>query len=255
MQVSRYERKYFVDALVVPQIRQFLLALATVDPFAAGRPEHRYRVCSLYLDTDDLYFYRQYTRGERSRFKLRARTYSDDSAAPVFLEVKARVDRVVTKQRAMRSREDAVAILERHHPAGDDRRPPEPALAAFINGASRMVARPVVRVKYVREAYVGIGPRPVRVTFDTHVEYQPTTTPDLSSAGGRWSAVPLSGVILEVKFTDQVPSWIDQMVRVFGLEKAPCCKYALSIDHMLRAPAAAGRCARLGEVPVRRSVA
>lgn len=231
---SRFECKYIVNPLLVAPMRQFLLSLARTDPFALSWPDHRYPVCSLYLDTDDLRFYRQYLRGEKSRVKLRARTYSDDPAAPVFLEVKSRHDRVVTKRRVALTREEAAAALGGH---------PNGSLARFRGGAADFdafsvnvalaTAKPVVRVKYLREPYVGFDPEPVRVTFDTRLECQPTFGPVLTHGGGHWVPVPLSGVLVEVKFTDCLPSWLAQMVRAFGLVQVPCCKYARSVGRLI----------------------
>jgi hypothetical protein len=38
--------------------------------------------------------------GEKARFKLRVRTYSDDPSSPAFFEVKEKTNKVVSKRRA-----------------------------------------------------------------------------------------------------------------------------------------------------------
>ena len=58
-------------------MRQFLLTVASVDPYTRPGEGHEYTVCSLYFDTEDLRFYRQPRPARRRGFKLRARTYSD----------------------------------------------------------------------------------------------------------------------------------------------------------------------------------
>lgn len=237
----RFECKYFVSPLLLPSMRQFVRSFAEVDPLASAAPDLRYSICSLYLDTDDLLFYRQYLGGERSRFKLRVRTYSDDPDAPVFLEVKSRINRLVTKQRAMLSRERACSLLAgRGLGAGHAHKPR--ALDAFATDLALTSARPVVRVKYRREAYVCEGPQPARVTFDTDVKFQPTFGPTLAHDGGDWTAVPLEQVVVEVKYTESLPWWIESLVRSFGLIQRPCCKYALSIEHMVSNGGAASLC-------------
>lgn len=237
----RFECKYLVSPLLLPSLRQFVRAFAQVDPLAALAPDQRYSICSLYLDTDDLLFYRQYLGGERSRFKLRARTYTDDDAAPVFLEVKSRVNRLVSKQRAVLTRDQARSVLAGRGAGRPLPRKPR-GLDAFATDLALTAARPVVRVKYRREAYVAQGPEPARVTFDTEVRFQPTFGPTLAHAGGHWTPVPLDDVVVEVKYTEAFPLWIADMVRTFGLVQRPCCKYALSIERMVANGGATALC-------------
>jgi hypothetical protein len=238
---GRFECKYFVSPLLLSSIRQFVRSFAEVDPLAATAPDLRYSICSLYLDTDDLLFYRQYLGGERSRFKLRARTYCDDPEAPVFLEVKSRINRLVSKQRAVLSRDRACSLLEGRGAGRGLARKPR-GLDAFATDLALTSARPVVRVKYRREAYVSPGPQPARVTFDTDVRFQPTFGPTLAHEGGRWTPLPLDEVVVEVKYTESFPLWIENMIRTFSLVQRPCCKYALSIERMISNGGAAALC-------------
>ncbi len=229
---------YIIDPLVLPLMRQFLLTVASVDPFTRSGSSREYSVCSLYFDTDDLRFYRQTKCGAKTRFKLRVRTYSDDADAPVFLEVKARIDRVVTKRRVRLGRAEAVALLAEQTPWWEVCRPREHAdnLEHFVGQMALTRCKPIVRVRYLREAYVGVDPEPVRVTFDTRLHYQPTLRPDLRHAGGCWNPVPVGGVILEIKFTGAAPAWVEHMVCAFNLERLSCCKYARAVGRMLDGP-------------------
>lgn len=228
---QRYECKYVVQRALVAPMRQFVQAFARPDLEARDATGGAYSVCSLYLDTNDLLFYRQYIAGERSRFKLRARTYCDASEAPVFLEVKWRVGRLVAKQRTVLSRSSARDVIEgfRSGVAG----PLVSPAGAFSNRLALTAARPLLRVKYLREAYVSPDPGAARVTFDKAIKFQPTFGPNLSHEGGRWTEVPLHDVVVEVKFAGGLPWWVEDMIRSFGLVQRPCCKYALAVDHML----------------------
>jgi len=70
---SRFECKYMVNSLLVPEIRQYIQPFVEPDRFAALHPGYRYPICSLYLDTDDLALYMQTVGGLKNRFKLRVR--------------------------------------------------------------------------------------------------------------------------------------------------------------------------------------
>jgi hypothetical protein len=176
------------------------------------------------------------------------RAYSDDPGAPVFLEVKARVDRVIHKRRVRMPRQHAVAVLPRRV-RWWDLFVPGAARGDLDQFASRVAlsrCEPLVRIRYDREAYVACPPEPVRVTFDTNLCFQPTFGPDLSLTTGRWSPVPIGGVILEIKFSGAGPSWIGHMVRCFSLQRVPCCKFARAVTCMQRADPARMAARRLG---------
>lgn len=232
---SRYECKYLVDPMLVPEIRAYIQPFVKPDGFAALRQGNRYPICSLYLDTDDLRLYQQTVGGNKKRFKLRARTYSDNPESPVFFEVKRKVDSIVRKRRARLSRRQAALMFGNgvngwiRELSGD--------LASdveyFQSHALLSGAKPVIRVKYLREAYDSPNGEPVRITIDTDLMHAVTLDGTLSHAEGRWVTTPVDGPILEIKFTNHFPDWVGDVVRVFGLKQQAVPKYIMSVDHML----------------------
>jgi len=231
---SRHESKYLIDAAIVPEIREFIRPFAEPDSYAEAWPGYRYPICSLYLDSQDLMLYQQTVGGERDRFKLRIRTYSDDPAKPAFLEVKRKLDRIVHKRRAGVSREQARALVNRGRLdlgglAEHDRRDAD----YFYQHMALTESRPVVRIKYRREPYVAKSNEPVRVTIDTDLRHAITLDFDLRHTEGRWTTTPLKGVILEIKFTDRFPWWVQELIRTFGLAQRAVPKYVWSVDHMM----------------------
>jgi hypothetical protein len=231
---SRYECKYLVDPALVPEIRHYLRPFVRPDEFAALCAGHRYPICSLYLDSQDLLLYQQTVSGEKDRFKLRVRTYSDDPASPAFLEVKSKRNSVVHKRRAGVDRDVARDLLADRF--GDSRGLDAQArddMDFFRHHARLIGARPIARVKYVREAYQATGNEPVRITVDTDLMHAVTLHDALSHESGRWTRTPLDGVIIEIKFTERYPWWVQQFVRTFGLKQQAVPKYVLSLDHLL----------------------
>jgi hypothetical protein len=231
---ARFECKYIIDPAVVPALREFLRPHTEPDQFAAVRPGYRYPICSLYLDSPNLSLYEQTVCGEKDRFKLRVRSYSDDPSTPVFFEVKRKMNNVVHKRRAVVSRRRADALLthRRFDVAGlDGHNLGE--LEYFDSRASLIEARPVVRIRYMREAYQSKGNEPVRVTLDTELAHAITLDGALSLERGRWTATPTNGTILEIKFTERFPWWIQDLIRQFALNQRAVPKYIMSVDHML----------------------
>jgi hypothetical protein len=149
--------------------------------------------------------------------------------------VKARINRVITKRRVCLTRAEALSVLTRQVHWWDRCRPDHSDdLDHFAGQMALTSCKPLVRVRYLREAYVGATPEPVRVTFDTHLAYQPTSAPDVRRDAGEWTPIDIGGVILELKFTGTAPAWVEHLVCAFHLQQVSCCKFAQSVGQMIR---------------------
>lgn len=252
---SRYECKYLLSPMLVSEVREFIQPFMVPDRFAAVRENYRYPICSLYLDSPDLLLYQQTVGGEKNRFKLRVRTYSDDPSTPAFFEVKRKINNIVQKRRARVEREDSLHFLAERLDGFGFRAVSAPAseLDHFAGHMELAGARPLVRVRYMREAYESRGGDPVRITLDTELMHCVTLKTDLSHNHGRWVSTPVDGTILEIKFTERFPSWIRDLVQVFGLRQQPVPKYVWSVDHMMMEGREAALSVAGFTLPVRRA--
>ena len=234
---SRFECKYLVSPAIVPQIRSFLAGFMRPDRFASLCRGYRYPICSLYLDSEDLQLYQQTVGGHKNRFKLRIRTYSDEPSKPAFFEVKRKQNNVVQKRRAVLDRDRTSEMID--HGLNSRVRLANQALRSdaeyFSSHIALTSAKPVLKVRYMREAYESASGDPVRVTFDTELMHAVTLDHDLTWKRGPWVTTPVDGAILELKFTERYPSWIADLVRTFGLTQQPAPKYCWSVDHVLMA--------------------
>lgn len=226
---SRFECKYVVAPELAAPMRQFIEPFVEPDPFAARSSDLRYRICSLYLDSDGLDLYQQTVAGHKNRFKLRVRTYSDAPGSPAFFEVKSKINSIVAKLRAAVPREVALAAL-----AGTVVEPrwSSEAMRAFETQRSLIGAKPVVKVRYMREAYQSRTQEPFRLTLDSELSHAVALGDDLGHETGRFSATPVEGLILELKYTELCPPWMNDLVRIFGLKQRPVPKYVMSIEQM-----------------------
>lgn len=227
---SRYELKFWLAPERIVDVRRSIRPFVRPDRFAARQPGYRYLLSSLYLDSPGLDCYRTTIEGHRNRFKLRIRTYSDDPADPLFCEIKSRSDQVVFKRRARVDRETIQQFLAGHPISGGVSEP----LAEFMQLTRRLGAGPLLRVRYEREAYESTGRDPVRITFDTQLHHNMTRRPTLELRGPGWAPTPTEGAILEVKFTDNCPSWVTSMVRSLSLLRTSVPKYILCVDEARR---------------------
>ena len=228
--LSRVECKYLVSKEKLAGIREFIQPFVFPDRFARDHADGRYPISSLYLDSPNLALYQSTAKGLKNRFKLRVRTYSDTPSDPVFFEVKKRMNGIVYKFREAISREEAVDLLERNSldtPSNTD-------LSKFISLRELHGAEPLMRVKYMREAYVSQNADPVRITFDDELKGAVTLDAEFSHEDGDWLTVPMDHTILEVKFTNLYPSWIGKLVQEFQLERTSVPKYVLCVEEATR---------------------
>jgi SPX domain protein involved in polyphosphate accumulation len=240
LQASRFEIKYLIDESTARFMRDYILTHLQPDEHWRPGQKYGYPVRSLYLDTRDLALYRQTVRGLKNRFKLRIRFYDDNPAHPVFLEIKGRETDVIRKQRAAVSREGVRRFLRGFDLTDDDLRYDNAderklvksfhAMRDFCHLKKEIMADASLYVCYYREAFVSKANNSLRVTFDRDVRGCPYRLDEGLFAPGEGVKAAFPGVILEIKFTNQYPGWINDLVRQFGLQRCSAAKYIESIN-------------------------
>lgn len=224
---QRFELKYVVSEFLAQQIIDFM------DPYMMSDPMGKvYPVTSLYLDNRDMAMFWSSEMGEKNRFKLRLRSHSGFAGAPIFAEVKRRVDRVVLKTRAPVRREAIPQLLENAastHAIVDHRDNDRHArdLDYFREIQGYFDAKPCATVRYMREAYMSRMEEPLRITFDRDLSCVPTLeyTPRIWSGDNFWLSAVQVPTIMEIKFTDAYPAWVTRMIQRFGLQRTSLAKY------------------------------
>jgi len=229
MQRQRFELKYIIKEDVALAVRDFVSSYLEIDEYGATLPNFSYPVHSLYLDSDDLCLYRTAINGDKNRFKLRLRFYDNRNEAPIFFEIKRRMNNIIAKQRGG-VRRDAVSWLLAGHlpePAFLISRDPRQlvALQNFCKLMNDICARSKAHVAYLREAWISPRDNSVRITLDREVQYEPEQVARLNTLMHNPVSVFGKQVILELKFTDRFPDWFKQLVRVFGLMQCGAAKY------------------------------
>jgi hypothetical protein len=227
----RFELKYHISESKAEGIAQFIKPYLQTDRYCKLQRSGDYPIVSLYLDSGNMRLCRESLRGHKNRFKLRIRSYTDELDYPRFFEIKRRMNTIIIKSRA-RIMDHDVPILLAGLPL-----PPQNYTAdietinQFQLYMNSIRAKPVVLIRYMRQAYEGTSENRVRVTFDRKLAYNITSLQEVRLGGGGWQQNPftLGGVILEVKFTDRYPAWLSQMVKYFNLRPQSISKYASSI--------------------------
>jgi hypothetical protein len=235
LQTQRFELKYLVSESTARSLRQFLRSYLKPDEFAANLPDNAYPVHSLYLDSPELTTYQAVQCGEKNRFKLRIRYYSDDDQV-VFFEIKRRMNDAIAKCRAKVHRAAVRPLLSGEPPQLRHLAKPDgkqlAALQEFCRLMHGMRATPRSHVAYHREAWMSPVNNSMRVTFDREVQCEPEFSPVLQTSLSEAVSPFEKKVVLELKFIDRLPQWCTEMIRVFGLVRGGAPKYAQGIVTM-----------------------
>jgi hypothetical protein len=233
-QRARREIKYLVREETAQAVRAFVSCYLEPDEFALGKVDNSYPVHSLYLDSNWLDTFRaSFVSGDRNRFKLRIRYYDNNPESPVFFEVKRRINEGIVKQRARVRREAVTALLTGESPRWEHLQSWNPQqwadLLDFWRLVETMEAAPRAHNAYMREAYMNAGKGTVRVTMDRAVRLGPEFGGELGVDLEDGSEVYAGFVILELKFTELMPTWMVEMVRGFDLTTTGAAKYGMGV--------------------------
>jgi len=234
MQQQRFELKYIIKEDVAGAVRDFVSSYLEIDEYGATLPNFSYPVHSLYLDSDELHLYQTTINGDKNRFKLRLRFYDNRSEAPIFFEIKRRMNNIISKQRGGVRRDAVDWLLAGHLPepahlvSRDPRQ--QVALQNFCKLTQGIRARPKAHIAYLREAWISPRDNSVRVTLDRDVKCEPEPLARLNLHMANPVIVFGKEVILELKFTDRYPDWFKQLVRVFGLMQCGAAKYVEGVN-------------------------
>jgi len=224
----RYEIKYRISETVARAVAAYIKPYLHVDKYALTQPTGDYPISSLYYDSDNLRLCRDTMEKRKNRFKLRIRTYSDEPGVPCFFEVKRRINNVILKGRARVKKDDIPYILSGGIPEKTYKEDVQ-VLRQFQLYKDLLNARPLILVRYNRQAWEGDTATRVRVTFDRDLSYKAVTKPVLEVNGPNWHRVPLNFVILEVKFTQRFPLWLSHMVKCFNLKQGAFSKIVSTV--------------------------
>lgn len=230
MQLSRLELKYHISEEMALAVRDFVSSYLEIDEFGATKPNFSYPVHSLYLDSPGLKTFRDTINGNKNRYKLRLRYYDSRPGAPVFFEVKRRMNSAILKQRGSVRREAVPFMLAGQLPEPSELLSSDPkalgGIQRFLTLMTGIGARPTAHIFYMREAWISPRDNSVRVTMDRNVYFEPDPTMRMPTSMDNPVVVFGKTVILELKFTGRFPDWWRELVRVFSLSQGSAAKYA-----------------------------
>jgi SPX domain protein involved in polyphosphate accumulation len=232
----RYEFKYIARNSDLDRLRATILPFVDVDKFAEIDDRHQYTVRSIYFDTARYDFYYEKVEGIKNRKKVRLRGYDkEDGNNIVFFEIKRKYDVPIVKYRAPVKFEDALDMFRSRNingqvlsneffPKGN-----ENSKRFFYQVFSNNL-RPVILIVYEREAYQSKLDSTIRITLDKNLRSKAYPSIDELFEENKLSTALMGHFILEVKFNDHFPTWLNPIISNFSLRKQSASKYVISMD-------------------------
>ncbi len=217
LSVYRSELKYIMSYADAAQLKIKLDAFLRTDEHAE---DGSYRVKSLYYDTPCSRDFRDKINGLRTRQKLRLRIYSEEQPT-AKLELKSKEGNYQHKISLEVSKDDARILANGIY---------TPLFQYRSEDAMRLYAmltvdgyRPAVIVEYDRTAY-SYPAFDVRLTFDSRVRSSEMNL-NLYDTNLPWNPIFTDAVILEVKFNQNLPGFVQKILRPYRLTQTSFSKY------------------------------
>lgn len=215
---KRVETKYLVEAQQLPALLQDLNDHMQADDFAQST------ITSLYFDTENFQMIQDSLAKKHGKEKLRLRTYAAQPGldSPAFLEIKQKIAGVGYKYRVKTTPQEALtALAGTGNSVSQDVRMTDQL--ALLQDRYQTI-QPRMLISYNRLSFKGKDDAAVRVTLDRDLTYAPVTSLTLSSS----AAIPLvtnNQLVMEIKVSDQLPTWLQTILAKYNLEKASFSKY------------------------------
>lgn len=224
----RHEMKYLVNRGVYEILSHRLSPVMKRD-IHSETDSGEYRVTSLYFD--DLYrsAYNDKLCGIMTRKKYRIRSYNL-SKDNISLECKFKDSDMVSKRSVALTYEQYQCILHGDLTFGFAEKFADTAMEELCFSASSVGMKPYVVVDYFREAYINREGN-VRITFDKNLSTTFNTL-DMLSPDAKYSPVLDGYYVLEVKYDDYIPSYIEELLTGLPLSRDSISKFLICTDKL-----------------------
>ena len=223
----RHEKKYLIDTSEATLLKVHLKQLMLHDSHVGKNGV--YKIRSVYFDDYWDSAYEEKTMGVMARCKYRIRVYND-SDEMIKLERKIKRDAYISKQSAILSRNEAEALMNGKYDFLMDN--PQQLCQEFYFECVTKMMRPRVIVDYEREPFV-YRTGDVRISFDMDIRGAMLRFDLFDSELPTMSVLEQTQMILEVKFTELLPSFIQEVLPKRLGQHISLSKYTMVCDKMM----------------------
>ncbi len=217
---KRYERKYILSKEQGDLLMSLLCDKMKHDKYCKNGDF--YTIYNIYYDTKNESVIRMSTSKPYYKEKMRMRTYSlTDENAPYFLEIKKKINKVVSKRRISLTREEGEYFIK-------EGKLPEGTTGQKANEIQYYLdtfnVSPNVFLRYERYALFGIEDSSLRVTFDRNILARRDRLSFAEGDGGEY-VLPPENYLMEIKFENAMPLWLCKILSEMKIYSSSYSKY------------------------------
>lgn len=217
----RHELKFLINYHQFYLVSNRLRNLMGRDKHAGPRGE--YHIRSLYFDDMSNKALHEKLGGIRDRVKYRVRIYNVEDNV-IHFEKKIKRNDYIAKVKEPLTRDMYEAIIAGNYEVLHQ--PDKPFMMELYNEMTHNFLRPKVIVDYVREPYVCHNGN-VRITFDKELRTGLHSTDIFNKELNSVRAIDENLIILEVKYDEYLPGYIQTALQLQGLTRQSASKYVI----------------------------
>jgi hypothetical protein len=221
LNVKRQELKYYINSIEAERMRSLFNATLLKDEYSSNNNE--YTVSSLYFENYDDKNLDEKLDGILSRKKYRIRIYNKDLSV-IKLENKIKENNTISKISTVISKEDSINLCNCNF---NNFKNTDDVFFRMINYLNIFKYRPKVIIEYQREAFY-LPYNNIRITFDKHLStYNNYTDINNIKKGVSFPVINENMITLEVKFNNELPIHIKNLLSIIPASRASIGKYVL----------------------------
>lgn len=216
---KRVEKKYIINQ------NQYQILKEILDNKMVEDEHGKSTICNIYFDTDNYELIRHSITKPVYKDKIRLRSYNVPTQADnVFLEIKRKYDKVVSKRRITIKLSDYYKMN-----LNNPKEQIEKELAYYFKFYK---LTPKVYLSYLRTAYYDKENKDFRITFDSNIIAR---TYDLKLESGNYgeSILPKGQYIMEIKTLNSIPLWLVRYLNDLKIVPGSFSKYGEAYTQLI----------------------
>jgi len=221
LEVKRQELKYYINSIEAKRMRSLFKVFLSHDKYLKNQID--YTVSSLYFENYDNKNLDEKLDGILSRNKYRIRIYNKDLSL-IKLENKIKKNNTISKISTIISQKDCQNLCNLNFQNIKKKNKIFNKMATYLN---IFKYKPKVIIEYQREAYY-LPYNNIRITFDKNLSsYNNYTDINNLHKGASFPVINENMITLEVKFNNELPVHLKQILSMIPASRASIGKYVL----------------------------
>ena len=230
---ERHEKKFLVD-----ETKMYLMLPVIMDHMVADkhcRNGRTYPICNLYFDTENYDVIRNSLKKPfyKEKFRMRSYGFPEDGDSQVFLELKKKINGVVTKRRAILTYRQAVYFVNGGRIPEEASYMTRQVLREIRYYLSHHDVAPTMLISYDRTAFFDKEQWDFRLTFDQNLRFYHGGDGLEKRDKGRL-LLPSHMRVMEVKVKDAYPLWFTDLLGREKIYQTSFSKYGVAYKSFLK---------------------